>query len=98
MSGPVQVVVTALIHCQQLEGPPAPLAAAEHKQAPTPVIRVTEGLQQPPLSMEPPALAPAPQLLLATAPKDGFPSPVIPVFVVFVLFMHLFNGLNHFVL
>lgn len=68
------MVVKALIHCQELEEPPAPLAALEHEQAPAPATGVTEGLEQPLATAEQPASAPKQWLMSAAAPKDGFPS------------------------
>ena len=93
VSGRVQLVVRALIHREDVQEPPAPQAAPESKQAAAPVIGVAEGRRQPPLSVEQLALAPEQQLLLAESPEDGFPSPVIPVFLIFALFMYLFHSL-----
>ena len=93
MSGPVQLVVRALIHREDVQEPPAPQAAPEPKQAAAPVIGVAEGRRQPPLSVEQPASSPEQQLLLAESPEDGFPSPVIPVFLIFALFMYLLHTL-----
>ena len=74
MSGPVQLVVRALIHREDVQEPPAPQAAPEPKQAAPPVIGVAEGRRQPPLSVEQPASSPEQQFLLPESPKDGFPS------------------------
>ena len=93
LSGPVQLVVRALIHREDVQEPPAPQAAPEPKQAAPPVIGVAEGRRQPPLSVEQPASSPEQQLLLAESPEDGFPSPVIPVFLIFALFIYLLHTL-----
>ena len=93
LSGPVQLVVRALIHREDVQEPPAPQAAPEPKQAAAPVIGVAEGHHQSPLTVEQPASAPEQQLLLAESPEDGFPSPVIPVFLIFALFMYLLHTL-----
>lgn len=101
VSEPVQVVVIALIHCQELEEPPASLAALEHEQAPAPATGVTEGLEQPLATAEQPASAPKQWLVSAAAPKDGFPSPVVAFFFffeIFVFFIQIWNGLVYFVL
>ena len=93
MSEPAQDIHRALTPCQQLQEPHAPLAAPESKQATAPVIGVAEGLQQTPLSVEQPASAPEQQFLLPKFPQDGFPTPVIPVFLIFALFMYLLHTL-----
>ena len=93
VSGLVQLVVRALIHREDMQEPPAPLAAPEPKQATAPVIGVAEGHHQSPLTVEQPASAPEQQFLLPESPKDGFPSPVIPVFLIFALFMYLLHTL-----
>ncbi len=69
----------------------------EVEQGPGPGPGVAAGPEQPPASVEQPAPAPEQQLVLATAPKDGFPSPVIAFFVVFVVCMHLYYGFLYFV-
>lgn len=79
-SDPVQVLIKSLTHYQAgratwaFGSPEATEAsvAPKHEQTPSPAIRVTEWPQQPPLSGAT-SLAPEPQLLLSTAPKDGFP-------------------------
>ena len=93
MSDPAQDIHRALTPCQQLQEPPAPQAAPEPDQAAAPVIGVAEGHRQPPLSVGQPASAPEQPFLLAESPKDGFPSPVIPVFLIFALFMYLLHTL-----
>ena len=95
-SPPVQVVVPALIHCQELEEPPAPLVDPQPEQPPAPAGGVMEGLEQPPAVAEQPALAPEQRLMLAAAPKDEFPSAVIAVFLIFVVCIEIFNGLRYF--
>lgn len=52
-SEPVQVVVTALVHCHEQEEPPAPLAAQEQEQFPAPSMEVTDGTVTPSLESEP---------------------------------------------
>ncbi|XP_044912832.1 protein app1-like [Felis catus] len=93
---PVQVVVPALIHCQGLEEPPAPLVDPQPEQPPAPAGGGMEGLEQPPAVAEQPALAPEQRLMLAAAPKDEFPSAVIAVFLIFVVCIEIFNGLMYF--
>ena len=51
-SKPLQIVVTALVHCYALEEPPAPLGALEDEQVPPPAIEVVDVPEQPPNSME----------------------------------------------
>ncbi|XP_042787787.1 ral guanine nucleotide dissociation stimulator-like isoform X2 [Panthera leo] len=70
-SPPVQVVVPALIHCQELEETPAPLVDPDPEQPPAPAGGVTEGLEQPPAAAEQPASAPEQWRMLAAAPKDA---------------------------
>ena len=91
VSAPVQLVVRALVHREDVQEPPAPQAAPEPEQAAAALIGVAEGRRQPPLSAEQPASAPEQQLLLAASPDDGFPSPVIPVFLSFAFFMYLLH-------
>ncbi|XP_077712629.1 uncharacterized protein LOC144288745 [Canis aureus] len=55
---PMYMVVTPLIHCPDLEEPPAPLAALDEEQAPEPTIKVPKVPEQPPVSVEQPASAP----------------------------------------
>ncbi|XP_042855193.1 proline-rich protein 36-like [Panthera tigris] len=93
---PVQVVVPALIHCQDLEETPAPLVDLQPEQPPAPAGGGMEGLEQPPAAAEQPALAPEQRLMLAAAPMDEFPSAVIAVFVIFVVCIEIFNGLMYF--
>ena len=93
MSNPAQDVHRALTPCQQLQEPPATLAALESKQATAPVIGAAHGRCQSPLSVEQQVLDLEEQFWLAESTKDGFPSPVIPVFLIFALFMHLFHSL-----
>nr|XP_035953011.1 ral guanine nucleotide dissociation stimulator-like [Halichoerus grypus]XP_035953012.1 ral guanine nucleotide dissociation stimulator-like [Halichoerus grypus]XP_035953013.1 ral guanine nucleotide dissociation stimulator-like [Halichoerus grypus]XP_035953014.1 ral guanine nucleotide dissociation stimulator-like [Halichoerus grypus] len=94
---PAQVLVRALVHAPALEEPPAPMPDPEVEQGPGPGPGVAAGPEQAPASVEQPAPAPEQQLVLATAPKDGFPSPVTAFFVVFVVCMHLYNGFLYFV-
>ncbi|XP_058538065.1 ral guanine nucleotide dissociation stimulator-like [Neofelis nebulosa] len=84
-SPPVQVVVPALIHCQELEEPPAPLVDPQPEQPPAPAGGVMEGLEQPPATAEQQASAPEQHLMLAAAPKDECPDPVIALLVIFVV-------------
>ena len=93
MSESAQDIHKALTPCQQLQETPASLAAPEPKQATAPVIGVAEGRRQSPLSMEQQVLDLEQQFRLAESPQDGFPSPVITVFLIFALFMHLFHSL-----
>ena len=93
MSDPAQDIHRALTPCQQLQEPPAPLEAPEPKQPTAPVIRVAKGRRQSPLSVEQQVLDLEQQFRLTESPKDGFPSPVIPVFLIFTLFMELFHSL-----
>ena len=51
-SPPVQVVVPALIHCQEIEETPAPLVDPDPEQPPVPADRVTEVLEQPPTAAD----------------------------------------------
>ena len=93
LSGPVQLVVRALVHREDVQEPPAPQAAPEPEQAAAALIGVAEGRRQSPLTVEQPASAPEQQFLLPESPKDGFPSPVIPVFLIFAFFMYLLHTL-----
>ena len=97
MAGPVQVVVTALIHSPELEEPPETLPVPEVKQGPAPAPGVAAGPDQPPASVEEPALAPEQQLMLAAAPKDAFPFPIIALFIILVCLIHLYSVLIYFV-
>ncbi|CAK7295991.1 Ral guanine nucleotide dissociation stimulator [Vulpes lagopus] len=45
---PLQIVVTALVHCSALEEPPAPAATQEEEQAPVPAIGVLMVPEPPP--------------------------------------------------
>ncbi|CAK7307390.1 Zinc metalloprotease ZmpB [Vulpes lagopus] len=56
-SEPMHLVVTPLIHCPDVEEPPAPLAAPDEEQAPEPAIKVPKVPEQPPVSVEQPTLA-----------------------------------------
>ena len=47
---PLQIVVTALVHCSALEEPPAPAATPEEEQAPAPAIGVPRVPGPPPAS------------------------------------------------
>ncbi|XP_072633791.1 uncharacterized protein [Canis lupus baileyi] len=47
---PLQIVVTALVHCSALEEPPAPTATPEEEQAPAPAIGVPRVPEPPPAS------------------------------------------------
>ncbi|XP_038444841.1 ral guanine nucleotide dissociation stimulator-like [Canis lupus familiaris] len=47
---PLQIVVTALVHCSALEEPPAPAATPEEEQAPAPAIGVPRVPEPPPAS------------------------------------------------
>ncbi|CAK7295854.1 hypothetical protein VULLAG_LOCUS5016 [Vulpes lagopus] len=49
---PLQIVVTALVHCSALEEPPAPLGALEEEQEPLPALEVEDVPEQPPNLME----------------------------------------------
>ncbi|XP_058538174.1 ral guanine nucleotide dissociation stimulator-like [Neofelis nebulosa] len=95
-SPPVEVVVLALIHCQELEETLAPLVDPDPEQPPAPAGGVTEGLEQPPAAAGQPASAPEQQLMLAATPKDDCPSAVIVFFVIFVVCIEIFNGLRYF--
>ncbi|XP_038540506.1 fibrous sheath CABYR-binding protein-like isoform X1 [Canis lupus familiaris] len=55
---PMHMVGTPLIHCPNLEEPPAPLAALDEEQSPEAAIKVPEELEQPPVSVQQPASAP----------------------------------------
>ncbi|XP_049504772.1 ral guanine nucleotide dissociation stimulator-like [Panthera uncia] len=92
-SPPVEVVVLALIHCQELEEPPAPLVDPQPEQPPAPAGGVMDGLEQPPAAAGQPASAPEQRLMLAAAPKDEFPDPVIALLVIFVVCMEVFTVL-----
>ena len=93
---PVQVLVAALIHCQELEEPPAPLVDPQPEQPPAPAGEVMDGLEQPPAAAGQPASAPEQRLMLAATPKDDCPSAVIVFFVIFVVCIEIFNGLRYF--
>ena len=54
----MHMVVTPLIHCPDLEEPPAPLAAPGEEQAREPAIKAPEVPEQPPVSVGQPASAP----------------------------------------
>ncbi|XP_038307509.1 uncharacterized protein LOC119869163 [Canis lupus familiaris] len=47
---PLQIVVTALVHCSALEEPPAPAATPEEEQNPAPAIGVPRVPEPPPAS------------------------------------------------
>ena len=71
---PLQIVVTALVHCSALEEPPAPLGPLEEEQAPPPAIEVTNVLEQSPNSMEQPALDPKEH---PEPPQEPAPAPTV---------------------
>ncbi|XP_045652671.1 ral guanine nucleotide dissociation stimulator-like [Ursus americanus] len=98
MAGPVQLVVTALIHSPELGEPAETLPVPEVEQGPAPATGVAAGPEQPPASVEEPALAPEQQLVLAAAPKDAFAFPVVALFVILVCLIPLYCGLIYFVL
>ena len=85
---PLQIVVTALVHCSALEEPPAPLGSLGEEQTPPPALEVVDVPEQPPNSMKQPAwawsnpvnhLGSQPQLLPRGSwwlqPNGAFPSP-----------------------
>ncbi|CAD7679800.1 unnamed protein product [Nyctereutes procyonoides] len=99
---PLQIVVTALVHCSALEEPPAPLGALEEEQAPPPALEIVNVPEQPPNLMEQPALGPEqprePPWEPAPAPAEGLvvaaaqwslPLPVIALFLYFMIFINL---------
>ncbi|KAM8932820.1 uncharacterized protein AAEQ78_019365 [Lycaon pictus] len=55
---PLQIVVTALVHCSALQEPPVPLGDLEEEQAPPPALEVMAMPEPPPNSMEQPASGP----------------------------------------
>ncbi|XP_038546215.1 ral guanine nucleotide dissociation stimulator-like isoform X1 [Canis lupus familiaris] len=55
---PLQIVVTALVHCSALQEPPVPLGDLEEEQAPPPALEVVAMPEPPPNSMEQPASGP----------------------------------------
>ncbi|CAK7295414.1 Ral guanine nucleotide dissociation stimulator [Vulpes lagopus] len=67
---PLQIVVTALVHCSALEDLPASLGALEEEQAPPPALEVVDVPEPPPNSME--QLASGPEQ--PTEPPEG-PAP-----------------------
>ena len=71
----MHLVVTPLIHCPDLEEPPAPLAGPDEEQALDPAIKVPDVPEQPPVSVGQPASAPEqhhePRQEAATAPTVG---------------------------
>ncbi|CAD7670540.1 unnamed protein product [Nyctereutes procyonoides] len=69
---PLQIVVTALVHCSALEEPPAPLGALEEEQAPAPALEVVDVPEPPPNSMEQPASGPENPL---EPPEEPAPAP-----------------------
>ncbi|CAD7680739.1 unnamed protein product [Nyctereutes procyonoides] len=69
---PLQIVVTALVHCSALEEPPAPLGALEEEQAPAPALEVVDVPEPPRISMEQPASGPENPL---EPPEEPAPAP-----------------------
>ncbi|XP_077704760.1 uncharacterized protein LOC144284279 isoform X1 [Canis aureus] len=55
---PLQIVVTALVHCSALQEPPVPLGDLEEEQAPPPALEVVAMPEPPPNSLEQPASGP----------------------------------------
>ncbi|CAD7684428.1 unnamed protein product [Nyctereutes procyonoides] len=72
-SKPLQVLVTPLIHCPQLEVPPAPLAPPKRGQASVPTLEFIEGPVHPPALLEQPASATEQQLIMATVQRKASP-------------------------
>eukprot|EP00071_Canis_lupus_P023540 XP_013974732.1 uncharacterized protein LOC106559729 [Canis lupus familiaris] len=70
---PLQVLVTPLIHCPQLEVLPAPLAPPKRRQASVPTLEFIEGPVHPPALLEQPASATEQQLIMATAQRKASP-------------------------
>ena len=94
--GPVEVVVRALIHAPGMEEPAASLPELEVQQCPAPDPGVPEWPESPAASAEQPASSPEQQLVQAAAPNNAFPSPVIAFFVIFLIYIHLYNDLIDF--
>ena len=67
MLGPVQLVVRALIHREDVQESPAPLESQELQQAPAPAREVSEGPLMPPALSEP-----AQDTLTALTPSQEF--------------------------
>ncbi|CAK7296043.1 Ral guanine nucleotide dissociation stimulator [Vulpes lagopus] len=99
---PLQIVLTALVHCSAQEEPPAPLGALEDEQVPPPALEVVDVPEQPPDLMEQPALGPeqprepprepAPDPakgLMVAAAQWSLPLPVIALFLYFMIFINL---------
>ena len=74
MSGPVQLVVRALIHCEDMQESPAPLESQELQQAPAPAREVFEGPLMPPALSEP-----ALDILTALTPCQELEDPHAPL-------------------
>ncbi|CAK7294564.1 Ral guanine nucleotide dissociation stimulator [Vulpes lagopus] len=71
---PLQIVVTAPVHCSAQEEPPAPLGALEEEPAPPPALEVVDVPEPPPNSMEQPASGPEQPL---EPPQEPAPAPTL---------------------
>ncbi|XP_072633795.1 uncharacterized protein [Canis lupus baileyi] len=99
---PLEIVVTALVHCSALEEPPESLGALEEEQAPPPALEVVDVPEPPPNLMEQldlgpeqpcelprePAPASAEGLVVAAA-QWSLSLPVIALFLYFMIFINL---------
>ena len=73
MSGPVQPVVRALIHCENVQESPVPLESQELQEAPALAREVSEG------PLIPPALSePEQETLTALTPSQELEDPPAP--------------------
>ncbi|XP_077704610.1 uncharacterized protein LOC144284139 [Canis aureus] len=70
---PLQIVVTALVHCSALQKPPGG-RALEEEEAPTPALEVMDVPEPPPNLMEQPASVPEKPV---EPPKESAPAPTV---------------------
>ncbi|XP_072631983.1 uncharacterized protein [Canis lupus baileyi] len=70
---PLQIVVTALVHCSALQKPPG-VRALEEEEAPTPALEVMDVPEPPPNLMEQPASVPEKPV---EPPKESAPAPTV---------------------
>ncbi|CAK7294644.1 hypothetical protein VULLAG_LOCUS4180 [Vulpes lagopus] len=96
-SKPLQVLVTPLIHCPDLEEPPAPFAPLKDVSGPSARSRVCRRAGAATSLTGAASLGPQTVARDGCSPTEGFPSPLIAQFLIFVLVINLYNYIMSFV-
>ncbi|KAM8933059.1 uncharacterized protein AAEQ78_019565 [Lycaon pictus] len=96
-SKPLQVLVTPLIHCLDPEEPPAPLAPPKGGAGPSTRSRVCRRVGSATCLSGATSLGPQATARDGCSPMEGFPSPLIARFLIFVVVINLYNCVMSFV-